>query len=117
MSESARLIDAVVRRHLAPVMKIAGFRKAARTWHADVGHVVQVVNVQGSEWNAPDRARFTVNVGLWFPAVAELTGTNASTTRRPPEYLCVPRERLGFVMPDDRDVWWEVHGLDDVDDV
>jgi hypothetical protein len=114
MSRPSDTIDEVVRDHVAPAMKVAEFRKTARSWHSDLGHVVRVVNLQGSAWNSDTRARFTLNLGLWFPEAAEIAGTPAPRNRRPPEHLCTVRERIGQLMPDSGDVWWELTSSRDV---
>jgi hypothetical protein len=64
VSESAQLIDDVIRTYVVPVMKDAGFRKFGRSWYADDGQAVRMLNVQGSSWNSPDSACFTVNLGI-----------------------------------------------------
>jgi hypothetical protein len=109
VSTSADLIDIIVREFVAPPLKLAKFTKTARTWHRDLSHVVQVVNVQGSAWNGPG-ARFTLNVGLWFPAVTKLVRDKPLTSRRVPEYSCTVRRRIGALMPGGEDHWWDVAG-------
>ena len=114
VSVSAALIDSVVREHVAPLMKGAGFKKSARNWHRDLSRVVQVVNLQGSSWNAQDSARFTLNLGVFFPAVAELQSGEPPRSRRVPADACTVCERIGFLTPAYDDQWWTLTGGADV---
>jgi hypothetical protein len=114
VSASAQLIDEVVRAYVAPEMKDAGYRKSGRSWYADDGVVVRMLNIQGSSWNSPESARFTANLGLWFGAAAAIAGAAPVKNRRPPEYQCTVRQRIGFLMEPPRDMWWTLTGSADV---
>jgi hypothetical protein len=48
-----------------------------------------------------------VNLGVYFPAVAELVGDQPLRSA-PSEMHCHLRQRIGFLMPDPGDFWWEV---------
>lgn len=71
---------------LSPLLKAAGFKKKAGTWHRSTADGVQVVNVQGSQWGDD----YYINVGFYIGAL----GTEAS----PPSYRCHVQSRL--VPPD-----------------
>jgi len=114
VSESAQLIDDVIRTYVVPVMKDAGFRKFGRSWYADDGQAVRMLNVQGSSWNSPESACFTVNLGIWFEEAAKLAGAPSIKNRRPPEYQCTVRERIGFLLDPPGDMWWTIAGPTDV---
>lgn len=66
---------------LAPDMKSRGFRKAGSTWHRDQDRIIQVMNIQKSQWSD----RFYINVGIYLKDL----GTEA----RPTEYRCHVRCR------------------------
>lgn len=108
VASPAELTDQVVSDFVAPAMKAAGYRKTARNWHLDLGDAVTVVNLQGSSWNSRDRSQFTANLGIWFPAAESIAGSPERPNRKPPEYQCTVRERIGYLMPEGRDVWWEL---------
>ena len=105
MSEISQTIDAVIEL-LRPVMKQQGFAKSGRTWRRPREGCVQVVNVQASSWNSSERGAFTVNLGVYFPAVAELAGDPVRSA--PSEPYCQLHQRIGFLMPNPGDFWWEV---------
>ena len=116
MSQSSALIDQAVDAELAPRLKSLGFRKNARNFRRATPASLQLVNIQGSAWNSPDSARFTVNFGVWFPAAAEAVG-EALRERAPPEYQCHVRSRIGTLSPDGRDLWWEIAQTEQVPSV
>lgn len=73
-------------RSLAPLLKTAGFKKKAGTWHRATSDGVHVVNIQGSQWGDD----FYLNVGFY------LSGLGQEST--PPFYRCHVQSRL--VPPD-----------------
>lgn len=115
MSDIGRWIDAVIKAGLAPELKAAGFRKTARTFRRPFPLGVQVVNVQASRWNGGDTGQFTVNLGVHLPAVDAIDGR--PPRGNPTEWQCQVRRRIGFLLPDPDDHWWEVGPATDLDAV
>ena len=107
MSAIAALIYAVLSESLAPALKAAGYRRSARTWRRVGPSSVRVVNAQGSAWNDGAEGRFTLNLALYFPALAPLVAWGR-TAERPTEPDCQVRQRIGFLLPDGQDHWWRV---------
>jgi hypothetical protein len=88
-------------------MKQHGFAKSGRTWRRRGDGHVQVVNVQASGWNSCERGSFTVNLGVYFPAVADIVGEPPARSA-PSDMDCQLRQRIGGLMPAGSDHWWEV---------
>ena len=106
-SEIGKRIDEIITLDLGPRLKVAGYRKRGRTFHAASPDHVKVVNVQASRWNEGNTGSFTVNLGVFFPEVATLS--EARPLRGPPkEYHCTVRQRLGLLMHDGKDIWWRI---------
>ena len=101
-------IDLIGREHVGPLLKLHGFRKSGRTWRRAVGNVVQVVNLQASRWNSAESGDFTCNLGVYFPAAAELAESATAGKENPGEADCIVSERLGVLMPVGRDYWWRI---------
>jgi hypothetical protein len=114
MSAIANAIDAVIRNGLAQELKAAGFRKTGRTWRSSAGDPLRVTNLQGSSWNSGDSGRFTINLGVYFAAAANLHGV-FPVTDRPTEPDCLVRQRIGPLMPQGLDHWWEVGTTTDLE--
>lgn len=111
MSEVSQSIDQVVRHGLHGVLKARGFKKKGRTFRRSGEGVIQVVNIQGSTTNLGDCGRFTMNLGVYFPSVARLAGTE---TESPLAHECTLQSRIGHLMSSRRDHWW---GLDAATDI
>ena len=103
MSEIARVIDRVAADALADPLSAAGFRRDGRTWRRRLGDAVQVVQVQASRCNVGADGQFTLNAGVYFPALAARLGLFPSSDS-PEEADCHVRTRP---MPPGRS-WWKV---------
>jgi len=88
-------------------MKARGFSKSGRDFHRRVGDAWQVVNVQASQGNFGSSGKFTVNLGVYLPAVSVLAGA-PEPAGKPKEYQCTVRERAGALMTGGIDHWWEL---------
>jgi hypothetical protein len=82
--------------------------------------LTEVVQLQMGSFDPPGTAyipglrenlygKFTVNLGVFVPEVAEHYGAGApkSFVR---EYHCCVRTRLAILGPERRDVWWDIRG-------
>lgn len=104
-SEIGKRIDEVIKIGIVPILKARGFRKKGRNFHKTVGEAVQVVNIQADRWNEGNAGRFTVNIGAYFRAVAEIA-ERWVVDGMPKEPECTVRYRLGMLMPEPGDKWW-----------
>lgn len=77
-NEADRVADEV-----AATLKERGFKKRRRTWTRDFSEIVQVFNVQASQWSQDD---FYVNVGVYIKDLGDLAA--------PPENKCHVRRRV-----------------------
>jgi uncharacterized protein DUF4304 len=107
MSEIAKAIDDCIGLKFVPLLKQEGFRKRGRTFHRKIAHVSQIVNVQASRNNIGADGSFTLNLGVYFPAV-DLSVRGAAVPDVPKEYDCTLRERIGSLLPDRTDKWWKL---------
>ena len=114
MSTIRNAIENVIRGDLAGRLKDAGYRRAARTFFAEFSDHTCVVNVQADKWNQGSSGRFTINLGVYFPELAQLMETLPLSGVYPKEHECNVQERLGSLMHDGRDVWWEIDAGTDV---
>lgn len=111
MSPMTALIDDILRRGLAGLMKQQGFKKSARYWHREQAHTCLIANVQASLGNSASEARFTVNLAVYAPSIAQLAG-QAPPQGPPKEYEAALRTRLGRLAYG-KDHWWVVTPLSD----
>ena len=74
--------------------KANGFIRKGTTLRRDQAETIAVVNLQGSQWGG----RYYVNVALWLKT---LGGDSDSL---PYEHQCHLRTRLGYLVPDEREL-------------
>lgn len=84
-----KLCDEMLSKAIAPILKLAGFRKDGANFHRRNGETVQVVNFQSSTDSNSNRKRFYINVGIAFDAICALIGR--PVLERPKEYECDER--------------------------
>jgi uncharacterized protein DUF4304 len=115
-SPSARLIDAVVAREAEPFLKAQGYRKKARNFSRVHGDVIAVVAFQASRWNHPDSAQVTINLQIVLPFFHEKF-TGKPFPENPRSGAPIISARIGMLMPNKVDHWWEITPKTSVSDV
>lgn len=106
-----------VQKPLTTLLKGIGFKRRGRTYNRAVQDgMIHVVNLQMGQFPIGDYVipglresyygRFTVNLGVFLPAVPEIESGRGSPAFVP-EYHCEIRERLGFLAHGE-DVWWDL---------
>jgi hypothetical protein len=105
LSRFAQAVQEVISLALDPLLTPLGFKKARTTYRRTVGTCVQVVNVQSSQFQTVN-ARFTVNVGVDFPAARKLAVGLLPAAG--PSSIGMLSKRIGSLMPGGCDHWWEV---------
>src|SRR5690242_8611133 len=89
----SKLIDELVRDYLAPVMRDKGFRKSGANFWRDNENVIDVLNIQKSQWNDAWEASFYVNLGVYWRAFHRDQGTEFKS-KFPREYNCTASSRI-----------------------
>jgi len=107
MSDIAKKIDAIIKERLAPLLKNIGFKKKARNFYREFENRIELINVQSSKWNEGNEGQFTINVGVYYPEISEITDA-LPVKGMPKEYDCTVRERIGLLMPENKDKWWKI---------
>ena len=108
MSEIAKKIDRIIKNNLAPGLKLQGFRKNARNFYREHDNRIDVINIQASKWNEGDCGQFTVNIGVYFPSIANITD-DTLVKGLPKEYECTIRSRIGQLTEQNKDFWWSIN--------
>ena len=104
--EPTAKIDELLRSDIAPFMKTQSFRRKGRHFWREHGRVIDVLNLQKSQWNDGREARFCINLGLVWPEVQ--AGIPGRFVSNPPSAdNCTVRLRLGHLLTG-KDYWWSV---------
>ena len=93
---------------LAGVLEPAGYSRRGPLFSRRVEDVVHLVQLQKSQSSAADYVSATINLAIWVPALAFGSASVASAP---------VRERLGSVMPEHDDIWWELSSLESADEI
>ena len=72
---------------LAPVFKVDGFTKTGCSWHKRCAELIQVFNIQHSQWGN----QFYLNIGIYLTELGKET--------KPAEYRCHIRCRVEELLP------------------
>jgi hypothetical protein len=123
-SEVAKKLDELQSK-LRPSLKDLGFRARGRTFNRTTGDgLTQVVQFQMGRFDPPGTTffpglrenlygKFTVNLGVYVPEVAQFLGGGEAHSFVQEPYCCV-RARLGELGPEHEDRWWELQQSDEV---
>lgn len=106
-SPSSKVIDAIIANGPKQFLKEHGFRKMARSFVKESGELFWIINFQSSMWNSPESARFTINVMIVLPFLHE-TWTPNQMPANPASAAPLCSFRIGLLMPERKDHWWEV---------
>jgi hypothetical protein len=106
MATARESYDAMLRTAIGPWMRTRGFRKTRNAFFREADRNAEVVEFQASQFGTRDHVSFTINLGLVY---AELS-TDAATDRpaRPSMGRACIRERVGMLMGERNDHWWQV---------
>jgi len=105
MLTTKQVLDQIA-AEVSPLLKRCGFRKSGRLWRRAANEgIVQVINLQGSVWNADTNGRCTINAGIYVPRLAELLGIGR-VTDTPTDADCHLRVRPAM-LDDGNDTWRE----------
>jgi hypothetical protein len=98
--------DELVLEGVWPFLEARGFLRSKATFHRRVGPNWQVINLQKRGSSDATLVTFTANLGVALDRLRS-GSYDWAPGRRPAEYRCHLRERVGYLLRED-DTWWEV---------
>jgi hypothetical protein len=105
----------MVKDGVAPFLKTFGFTRRRNSFFRPFPGGFDVVGLQKSSWNDRKSAKFTVNLGVcWLEAQALLGRPVRGIPFSADWASCTVHRRIGRVMPEQRDFWWNVSGTSDL---
>lgn len=99
----------IIAEYLKPALKQRGFRKKNNLFYSERENCIHLVSVQSSSWTLPESCNITINIGIYFPRVAEELNIGLRTIRqitRAEEGQL--NERIGLLLPEPYDKWWMI---------
>lgn len=91
------------------LLKPRGFKKKGNNFYLRLDTIGQIVNVQKSAFGNRENIRFTINTGIFVPAVwlEFFDKTGKGIPEYPNESGCLIRKRLGNIRKQG-DIWFEI---------
>lgn len=109
------LIDAAV-APLSSALREVGFKRTGHRFHKDAGEARTFLEVQASQWNRVESARFTINLAVYVPSILRKLGDEVGPLPKSEEGFTWG-ERIGFVTPARLDHWWQLEGEESIEGV
>lgn len=105
-SQTRIVIDTTSKTVFADLFKPLGFKRKGANLRRDIDGLVQTVNFQASSWGSAEAGSFTVNIGVTDVELLALWTGRHDTS---PTQFCFPiGQRIGHLMPEGCDHWWDV---------
>ena len=112
-STTRQRIDSIINLGWTEALQRDGYYRHGREWGQRGDNCIRVVKLQSGRFNSGDRGSFTFNLSVIFASPSKLMGTKPKATF-PNDFYCAIYERIGLVLPDRRDKWWEFDGQSDL---
>jgi hypothetical protein len=74
-----------------------------------MGDVFHLLQLEASQDNSSDSARFTMNVAVWAPVLASDSKPSVADSHW--------NRRLGYLGPENTDLWWQANDVEMADEV
>lgn len=103
---SVQGFTSAVLERIQGVLKPIGYRKRGNTFLAERNDVLLLVQLQKSHKTTRDTLIATLNLGVFSPALSQKLGL---VDERPTIPDCHWRQRIGDLLPEQSDKWWEIH--------
>lgn len=105
--EFQKEFDDIVKRTIAPFFKGLGFKKNGNGFNRTTDDIIQVANIQKSQWNHADNVSFTFNIGFFNEDIYKNSWDKA-VPKFIREYDCQIHFRLGHITKKS-DYWYELN--------
>jgi hypothetical protein len=110
-----QMLDTFDSDRLAPALKARGFSKSGHRWFLRGNGVWGIVWLQRSSANHGDTCSVTVNLDIASDRLQFFQSGSASVGRPDAAALCGEHARLGELLPQRSDTWWEFSPNCDLD--
>jgi hypothetical protein len=106
-------MNALLREVIWPTVASQGFISTKDTYTKELDHLTWVIDIQRSRWSDVEEAQFTMNCGVFLPAVTSVYLDRPEATNIGLTDCCV-HARLGMLTEDRLDKWWKFRADDEV---
>src|SRR5579862_3193905 len=96
-------------------LKILGFTKKGSTYYTRESNNWGLINFQKSRHSSNDQILFTIDLGVCSEKIANFL--SHLSVGKPGIESCHWKERIGFLMDQRKDYWWEINSDTDIEPV
>ncbi|KPJ65105.1 MAG: hypothetical protein AMJ43_11410 [Coxiella sp. DG_40] len=104
----------IIEKHVLPFLEELGFRRFGDSFKIIVSGNIGIIDFQKSNKSTNNHVFFTVNLAVILHSLYEFEGFHTPIEKLREENGHW-RERLGYLLPERSDVWWEVSKDTDMD--
>ena len=101
---------------VATLLTPLGFKRQGVHFWREANGLTQAVHFQASQWGTRANGSFTINLGISSPVLYSVF-TGKEPPKNPATALWPINLRIGQLMPENLDRWWEVSGTSDISSV
>lgn len=112
MATSLDLVFKLVLGKAAARLSEAGFKKDGNTFRRVIEAGAAVIEFQKSQGNTGERLSFTINLSVVCGPLLEPDGVTLQKARAIDGHL---RQRIGTLLPDRQDKWWQIDAATDAE--
>ena len=105
-------LGSVLNQGMTSVLKPLGFKRARNSYILDLNEIQQVVSIQRDQYNTRESASFTIEVGVYSPALFHFF-YNLPSPIPPQASDCVILSRLRQLDDDHLGPWWNLSASDE----
>ncbi len=103
--------DEMIRSRLGPQLKKESFKRVRNHFARWGGGGWQIIDFQASQWGSRDAVSFTINLACALDGLAKRSEWDEK--KSPSEAAAHLRERIGVLLDDGRDRWWDFDAATD----
>lgn len=94
---------------LSACLKPRGFVKSGSTFRQRNSDTICIVSLQSSTSSTAALAKVTVNLGVHVPALQDPQRPEKNPSSSSTHW----NQRIGHLMPENNDIWWSIHSIEE----
>lgn len=105
--QAMKIFDEMITKVISPYLKKMGFQKLRNSFYFPLEGNWGIINFQRSQTSDSNQIIFTINIGVASRRILHFLG-QTEQTKKPDIWDTQWRERIGHLMPENDDKWWNL---------
>lgn len=114
--KTMEVFDEMITKVISPYLKKMGFQKLRNSFYLPLEGNWGIINFQRSQTSDSNLIIFTVNIGIASKRILQFLG-QAEHTKKPDIWDTQWRMRIGHLMPENNDMWWNIDQKTNIDEL